>query len=543
MQSNREIRSIRAEARVARAENGDRVIKGLIPYNTESVDLGGFIEKILPGAFASALEPGADVICLRDHDEKFLMGRSKSGTLKLEDSPEGLRYTVDPPNTQYARDLVESMERGDLDACSFSFVSDRNAEKWGPAEGRNGLQLRQLGKVELLEVSPCSFAAYPASQVSLRNCPPEIRSKIRPERRYRKVCSAVASTPWAILPEKLATIHAILEMRANGGQMTEREIRAAMMGAKDNAPQTVNSVAILPVYGTIAQRMDLFMEFSGGTSCQSLSAAFRAALADSSVKAIVLDVDSPGGTVSGVPELAAEIMAARGTKPVIAVANSMAASAAYFIAACADELVVTPSGEVGSIGVYSGHEDMSEMLEKAGVKITLVSAGDFKTEGNPYEPLSDAARADMQSHVDGYYKMFVAAVAAGRKTTIADVLENFGQGRMLMAKDAVKVGMADRIGTLDEVLASLGAIDPRTDSAASAAGAIAAVVECGCGCDACEGGDCENCSEEECDDEDCVGCPNQDEDEDGDGSDGDDDEGYLSRMHMNFELRKRRMTA
>jgi len=167
---------------------------------------------------------------------------------------------------------------------------------------------------------------------------------------------------------------------------------------------------------------------------------------------VVLDVDSPGGAVNGVEELADEMLRARGQKPVVAVANTLAASAAYWIATAADEVVVTPSGEVGSIGVFAVHEDFSAALEAAGIRVSLVSAGKYKMEGNPYEPLGDEGRAALQERVDDYYGMFVGAVARGRGVAAKDVREGFGQGRLVGARQAVELGMADRVATLDETL-------------------------------------------------------------------------------------------
>jgi len=119
-------------------------------------------------------------------------------------------------------------------------------------------------------------------------------------------------------------------------------------------------------------------------------------------------------------------------------------------------LIVTPSGEVGSIGVVAAHMDISKMAESAGLKVTLVSAGKYKTEGNQFEPLSDEARAALQVRVDDYYAMFVKAVARNRGVSPADVRNGFGEGRVVGAKQAVALGMADRVATLDETLARLG---------------------------------------------------------------------------------------
>ena len=151
----------------------------------------------------------------------------------------------------------------------------------------------------------------------------------------------------------------------------------------------------------------------GGTSTERLGHQIDAAVNDDSIKTIILDIDSPGGSVAGVPEVADKIFKARDKKPVVAVANSMAASAAYWIGSAAQELVVIPSGMVGSIGVISAHTDVSKFEENQGFKTTLITAGKFKAEGNMFEPLGTEALESIQSVVDEYYDSFVSAVAPG----------------------------------------------------------------------------------------------------------------------------------
>jgi signal peptide peptidase SppA len=276
---------------------------------------------------------------------------------------------------------------------------------------------------------------------------------------YRRILSAFYGSPWAILPEKLFAIRDFLHLKAAGGDVPAEEIAALKARRGDSAAgvQMAGRVAVLPVYGTIAQRMGMVEEASGGTSTELVGTAFDQLQQDKAVKSIVLDIDSPGGSVFGVQELFSKIYSARGNKKVVALADSMAASAAYWIAAAADEIVVTPSGQVGSIGVFSAHEDLSQALAEEGVKVTLVSAGKYKTEGNPYSPLDEDGRNALQAEVDAYYALFVAAVAKGRGVSEAAVRNGFGQGRMATAKDAVSQGMADRIGTLEQVLSRLGA--------------------------------------------------------------------------------------
>ncbi|NBS98856.1 MAG: S49 family peptidase, partial [Betaproteobacteria bacterium] len=185
---------------------------------------------------------------------------------------------------------------------------------------------------------------------------------------------------------------------------------------------------------------------------QQFGAALRQLLADDTVGQILIDIDSPGGSVYGVAELADEIQSARAQKPVVAIANSLAASAAYWIGCAASEFYVTPGGEVGSIGVWQAHQDYSKALDEAGVKTTLISAGKFKVEGNPYAPLDEDAQAFMQTRVDEYYTAFTRSVAKGRGVPIAQVRDAMGQGRVLGADSALAQGMVDGVASFDEVL-------------------------------------------------------------------------------------------
>ena len=239
--------------------------------------------------------------------------------------------------------------------------------------------------------------------------------------------------------------------------------------APETAPRSrAGSVALLSLVGPILYRGSWWADFLGLPTIQGFQARFRQALNDDSIKSIVIDVDSPGGEVPGVQELAAEILAARERKQIVAVANPQAASAAYWIASAAGELVVTPSGEVGSVGVWAGHVDLSKALDMEGVKITLISAGEFKTEGNPWEPLTEEARVALQERVDEVHTQFVRDLAKARNVTTSEVKANFGKGRMMSAKKALAAGMVDRIATLDQVLGRLGVPAQARQGAAAA---------------------------------------------------------------------------
>ena len=260
----------------------------------------------------------------------------------------------------------------------------------------------------------------------------------------------ITGSIWPILPEKMDAMLAIIDSHAAGFRIDDAT--AEKLTAANNARSAARvqrNIAVLPVVGVLSQRMGLMSAMSGGTSTERLGREFDALVADSSVDAIVLDVDSPGGNYYGTPELASKIMAARGSKPIVAVANSLAASAAYWIGSAADELVVTPSGDVGSIGVLAVHHDESGLNEQIGVKPTYITYGRHKAEASPDGPLSTEAHEEIQRQVDDAGRIFDKAVAAQRGTTAKIVHDTFGQGRTFAAKEAVAKGMADRIGTLE----------------------------------------------------------------------------------------------
>jgi signal peptide peptidase SppA len=346
---------------------------------------------------------------------------------------------------------------------------------------------------------------------------------------YGHILSAVASEIWALQPEKLRAMIGFLDLKSRGGAADpdvlariQADAVHASTRAQNVSASSGGAVAVLPLYGMIMQRGNMMGDISGprGTSLEQFTASFRQAVNDPAVSAIVLDIDSPGGTVSGVPELANEILSARKSsgKKIIAVSNSLCASAAYWIASACTEIVVSPSSLTGSIGVYSAHEDVSKALEQEGVSVTLITYGAHKVDGTSFSPLSDGARAEMQAMVDYVGQMFDKAVAKGRRVKPEDVAAKFGQGKVFNAQKAVSSGMADSIGTLDGVLARFGVSrSPSGQAGASSrmtgsdfgSGIQAAAVAdggdgaCACDCGPCGDGECENCTVDGCD---AAGC-------------------------------------
>jgi signal peptide peptidase SppA len=278
--------------------------------------------------------------------------------------------------------------------------------------------------------------------------------------------SEFLTTPWALMPERLQAMAGVLTRWSVGEPPTDEAMfqiqsdRVLRDTRKQMAVANAGSgIAVLPLYGVVTQRGNMIDDISGpgSTSTQQFTSALRQVLADDTVGQILIDIDSPGGSVYGVAELASEIVKARAQKPVVAVANSLAASAAYWIGCSASEFYVTPGGEVGSIGVWQAHFDYSKALEEEGVKPTLVSAGKFKVEGNPYVPLDPQAQAFMQSRVDDYYNAFIQAVAVGRGVSVDAVRNGMGEGRVLGADAALAQRMVDGIASFDDVLARMQA--------------------------------------------------------------------------------------
>ena len=262
------------------------------------------------------------------------------------------------------------------------------------------------------------------------------------------------------MPERMSAYAAVLA-RSVTSETVVRAIEAGAVAGDEPAagPRSrgnsgrSGAIAVIPVHGPIVQRASQIGMCESGASCDMIGAQMADAQADDTVAQILLDIDSPGGSVYGVQELAAQIAGSK--KPVVAVANSLAASAAYWLGCAAGEFYVTPGGEVGSIGVWMAHQDWSKALAEAGVDTTLVSAGKFKVEGNPYQPLDADARTFMQSRVDDYYGAFTKGVSRGRKVPIDAVRNGMGQGRVLGADDAVSEKMVDGIATFADVVANM----------------------------------------------------------------------------------------
>lgn len=271
----------------------------------------------------------------------------------------------------------------------------------------------------------------------------------------------IVNAPWAIEPERLREIVAIYAGHLQGekADLAAIEARLGRPLANDQQDYSIREggVAVLPVQGVIAPKANMFTRISGGASAQMLQAQLQSAVADPRVTSVILDIDSPGGSVFGSPELAASVFELAREKPIVAVSDAMMASAAYWIGSAANAVFISGlTVNVGSIGVVATHSYRAQM---PGSQTTEITAGRYKRMGTSLEPLSDEARAYLQAQVDQIYSVFVDAVAKQRGVSIDQVLEHMADGRIFVGQQAIDAGLVDGVATLDTVAEQL-ASDP-----------------------------------------------------------------------------------
>lgn len=246
---------------------------------------------------------------------------------------------------------------------------------------------------------------------------------------------------WAIKADALTSLTDSLQHLADAPEAAAA--RAGASRTEENPPYRMDGpLAIVPITGTLSKNglrlwgMDLL------TSMRGIGAALRQAAADPAARAILLDVDSPGGTVDGIEELA-EAVAATG-KPLYAYADGLMASAAYWLSCGAREIAAPATAEVGSIGVVMMHRELSKAMDAFGIKYTVIAAGHYKAAGNSVEPLSDEMRAYLQSGIDDTYELFLRAVEQGRGVSREKALA-MADGKIFIAGEALKAGLIDRV--------------------------------------------------------------------------------------------------
>jgi signal peptide peptidase SppA len=311
-----------------------------------------------------------------------------------------------------------------------------------------------------------------------------------------RIAERVINRPLMVHPDKLPIVLGVLQGRIPLGDITDLrrqaeanieamspEARAAMLGPsasrfvgegveRDSSgraiaglpyKRTSDGIGIVTVTGSLINRGAWVGSSSGETSYEGIKFQVASAAADPKVRSILLDIESPGGEAVGAFEAADAIRAAAKLKPVTAVVNGMAASAAYALASAADKIVTTQTGMAGSIGVVMLHADYSRMLDAEGITPTLIFSGSHKVDGNPFEPLSDAVLSDLQAECDNFYNLFVKTVSAGRKGLSPAAIRGT-EAKTFLGKEAVDRGLADSVGTFESTLADISRGLARTTS-------------------------------------------------------------------------------
>ncbi|PRP68606.1 serine peptidase [Chromobacterium amazonense] len=284
---------------------------------------------------------------------------------------------------------------------------------------------------------------------------------------YPHLAQRLFNVPLAITPQKAEVVMAALADRFGLARLFHADGRVVALDswdgdvgapASDKPYEVIAGVAVIPVSGTLVQKLGSLNPYSGMTGYDGIRANLSLALADDSVRAIVLDIDSPGGEVAGCFDLADEIYNARGEKPIWSILTENAYSAAYALASASDRIIVPRTGGTGSVGVICMHVDMSKALGAAGLNVTIIHYGDKKANGSDVRPLSSEALADIQSDVDAMGELFVETVARNRKLSVRAVRNT--QAGTFMGAAGVEIGFADAVMAPDAafhaLLAKLG---------------------------------------------------------------------------------------
>lgn len=270
--------------------------------------------------------------------------------------------------------------------------------------------------------------------------------------KYTHLASLVFNKPLLVTQDYAETIAVVLSDRLD----LNVEGMSIKNDPRDARPtSTQQGIAVIPIVGSMSHRTSGMEAMSGMQSYASLQQKFEQAFNDPNISSILMDIDSPGGSVAGAFDFRDYLMENKGRKPMYALARDNMCSAAYLIGSTADKLYATQTARVGSIGVIAMHTDMSEKNKKDGIKPTFITAGDFKAAGNPHEKLEGAHLDYIQESVNQSYEMFIDAVAGARgldKKVIRDT-----QARVYGGKEAVKIGLADGIRTYESVLKEMSA--------------------------------------------------------------------------------------
>jgi signal peptide peptidase SppA len=279
---------------------------------------------------------------------------------------------------------------------------------------------------------------------------------------YPHLAQKLFNVPLAITPQKAEIVMAALADRFGLARLFHADGRVVAFDdwdgdigepAQARAYEVVAGIAVIPVTGTLVQKLGTLRPYSGMTGYDGLRACLSMAMADEDVRGIALDIDSPGGEVAGCFDLADDIYRMRGSKPIWAILTESAYSAAYALASACDRILVPRTGGTGSVGVICMHVDMSKALGAAGVNVTLIHYGDRKADGSDSQPLSKEAMSRYQSDVDAMGELFVKTVARNRGLSVKTVRDT--QATTFLGAAGVEIGFADAVMAPDEAFRSL----------------------------------------------------------------------------------------
>lgn len=262
---------------------------------------------------------------------------------------------------------------------------------------------------------------------------------------HYRIASRILNTPLMIEEGKLEAILMALNTHGQGVESMFETV-----DIEEDVVKQKGNIAIIPIHGTLVNRSSFMNALSGMISYEDLANNLLEMAADDSIKGIILDMDSGGGEATGNFEIASLITEITEIKPVVAVVNGLAASAAYMIASATEHVISSESSFTGSIGTRMVHADYSKQLADEGVKVTHLYSGSHKVDLNPHEPISDSARAEAQSTLDDMRQLFASRVSEYRGMPLQDVLDT--EARVYMGSKALDVGLIDEIGGLQAAI-------------------------------------------------------------------------------------------
>jgi len=269
----------------------------------------------------------------------------------------------------------------------------------------------------------------------------------------------VLSAPWVLPQAKLDEIRDVYLTHLRGEKIDIRKIEAQIGGPLSNEHPEVevfNGVAVVSMHGVMAKRANLFTKVSGGVSTEIVGKELRAAANDNSVKAIILDVDSPGGEVDGIKGICRIIREIATVKPIHSFSDgSMTSGAQWVAASCINSWIESPTVYCGSVGVVTTHIDISEQEKRHGVKTTEISAGRLKRAASSYEPLSVDGKESIESVLNAIHKVFIEDISEFRGLDPLLVRHTIADGRLILGKESIQLGLVNGYKSLNQVIRDL----------------------------------------------------------------------------------------